>query len=158
MISTVMEMNEHFARQILNWEYEEPYDLYSNEFSMEALEELLDNPYFSIIDNRGELIGFFCIGKSAQVPIGTYFGAYEQTHIDIGIGLKPELTGKGLGSSFFSFILSYIEEMSGRISLRLTVAKFNSRAIHLYEKLGFTKKMEFNIEDFEFMTMVKEPR
>ncbi|WP_309299184.1 N-acetyltransferase [Ureibacillus sinduriensis] len=41
------------------------------------------------------------------------------------------------------------------MSIRLTVAKFNQRAIRLYEKLGFKKDKEFWTDRAEFMTMVK---
>lgn len=43
--------------------------------------------------------------NSAKVPKVL---AYTEKHIDIGIGMKPELTGKGLGFTFFSLILRYI--------------------------------------------------
>jgi len=68
--------------------------------------------------------------------------------------MKPELTGKGYGSEFFSFILNQLQQES-HSPLRLTVATFNTRAIHLYEKLGFTKVMEFTAST-EFITMKKD--
>lgn len=80
--------------------------------------------------------------------------AYLDNCIDIGIGLKPDLTGKGFGTVFFSFILSLVLK-EGPAPLRLTVAKFNTRAIHLYEKLGFEKKIEFHHKTTLFVTMVK---
>jgi RimJ/RimL family protein N-acetyltransferase len=35
------------------------------------------------------------------------------------------------------------------------VAKFNERAIHLYEKLGFVYENEFDTKNATFITMVK---
>lgn len=81
--------------------------------------------------------------------------AYSEELIDIGIGMNPKLTGQGYGFTFFSFILSYIHETFNDVPIRLTVAIFNHRAIHLYKKLGFVKKMEFNKESTEFITMVR---
>jgi [ribosomal protein S18]-alanine N-acetyltransferase len=149
----VKDMTEELARQILCWTYEEPYELYNNELTDEAMKEILHNGYFAVVDNTTELVGYFCIGDSAQVPIGSLFGVYRENLIDIGIGMKPELTGKGLGYTFFSFILDQIKETFDPISVRLTVVKSNTRAIHLYQKFGFVREDEFNQETFEFITM-----
>ncbi|MEX3744645.1 MULTISPECIES: GNAT family N-acetyltransferase [Lysinibacillus] len=149
----IREMNEIYAINILNWKYEAPYDFYNNELSEESLKELLDNPYYSIVNDQEELVGFFCTGTSAQVPRGQDCGAYLGKYIDIGIGMKPELTGKGIGTEFFSFILNQLQQ-ENHSPLRLTVATFNTRAIHLYEKLGFKKVMEFTAST-EFITMKK---
>ncbi|MFJ8089053.1 GNAT family N-acetyltransferase [Lysinibacillus sp. NPDC095746] len=150
----IREMNEIFATDILGWKYEEPYDFYNNDLCDESLKEILESPYYAIVNDKEELVGFFCIGTSAQVPIGCNYGAYLDEYIDVGIGMKPELTGKGYGSEFFSFILNQLQQ-ENQSPLRLTVATFNTRAIHLYEKLGFTKVMEFTAST-EFITMKKD--
>lgn len=150
----VRDMNENFAKEILNWKYESPYDFYN--LNSDSTKEFLENKYYCVIDKSNEeLIGFFCIGESAQVPTGSQFGAYSEGLVDIGIGMKPELTGRGNGSNFFSFILRQIQKNS-HTPLRLTVAKFNHRAIHLYEKFGFVKTVEFMNKSTGFITMVKK--
>jgi [ribosomal protein S18]-alanine N-acetyltransferase len=151
----VRDMDEVYAKQILTWKYEAPYDFYNNEESSESLSELLENPYYAVLNQNNELVGFFCIGKSAQVPFGHTVGAYSEDLTDIGIGMKPTFTGQGLGSEFFSFILSYLKDSYKYDAIRLTVASFNQRAIHLYVKLGFDKKMDFSRESIKFITMVK---
>lgn len=45
--------------------------------------------------------------------------------------------------------------MFGKSSKRLTVAKFNERAIRLYEKLGFSRETEFLKGSTVFIVMVK---
>ncbi|MEK5480489.1 MULTISPECIES: GNAT family N-acetyltransferase [unclassified Viridibacillus] len=150
----VGKMNVNFAKEILSWRYEAPYDFYNNDLDTDSLNEMLENPYYSVLDSDGELIGFFCTGQSAQVPSGSMFGAYSEGRVDIGIGMKPGLTGKGYGYTFFSFILNHIQNENS-LPIRLTVAKFNHRAIHLYEKLGFTKLMEFSNDSTEFIVMNK---
>lgn len=152
----VKSMTEEYARQILTWKYEAPYDFYNNEESSESLNELLENPYYAVLNQNNELAGFFCMGKAAQVPFGYTVGAYSEDLTDIGIGMNPALTGQGFGAPFFSFILSYIQENYKVNSFRLTVAKFNHRALHLYMKLGFVKKIEFSSGATVFITMVKE--
>lgn len=152
----IKNMNEEFATEILNWKYPAPYDLYNNELNPDNLKEMLEDSYSIIVDENDRLVGFFCIGKSAIVPIGTEFGAYAEDLIDIGLGMKPELTGQGHGFNFFSFILENVQENYKDVSLRLTVAQFNHRAIRLYEKFRFVKIMEFSKGDIIFQTMVKK--
>lgn len=149
-------VDEKSAAYILSWRYPPPYDLYNDSRGDESLKEFLENPYFVVVDEMNEIIGFYCIGYSAQVPNGYLFGAYEEGHLDIGLGMNPEFTGKGYGSSFFAFILYSLEKKYKRVPLRLTVATFNKRAIYLYEKFGFVKKMMFDDMITTFQTMVKE--
>lgn len=153
---SIREMNEEFAREILDWKYSPPYDFYNNEFSEEALEELLEETYYAIVNSEGNLIGYFCTGKTAQVSIGSQFGAYSKDLLDIGIGMNPALTGQGNGSEFFSFILKHLLDSTSKLTFRLTVATFNKRAIRLYEKHDFAMGMEFNRGSTKFITMIKE--
>lgn len=150
----VKKMDTTYAEEILSWKYEAPYDLYNNELNDESLKELLNNDYKAIVNSIDEVIGFYCVGNSAQVPIGHQFGAYTSPFPDIGLGMKPALTGKGNGTVFFSFVLEEIL-LEHQLPIRLTVAKFNERAIRLYEKFGFAKEMEFTSRTTEFITMVK---
>lgn len=146
------DMQENYAMEISKWKYPAPYDFYN--LNSNSIKEFLENEYYCIFDNSDELIGFFCIGESAQVPAGVQFGAYLEDFVDIGIGMKPELTGSGKGTIFFSFILGEIL-MFAKTPIRLSVAKFNHRAIHLYEKCGFVKATEFFNKSTGFITMIR---
>lgn len=148
-------MNEEIAKDILNWKYDEPYDFYNNELTDEEMKERLDGSYYALVDVDRELFGFFCIGETAQVPIGNQLGFYTGDFVDMGLGMDPKLVGKGNGYEFCSFILRYIEENYKGNPIRLTVAKFNQRAIQLYKKLGFVMKNEFSTDFAEFVIMVK---
>ncbi|MEH7123931.1 GNAT family N-acetyltransferase [Bacillus sp. JJ1532] len=152
----IKRISRNEAVEILNWKYPAPYNFYNNEENEESIRELLGSSYSVVIDENGRLIGFFCTGDSAQVPAGTKYGAYSETCTDIGLGMKPELTGQGMGYAFFSFILRHIHGAYKEVPLRLTVAKFNDRAIRLYEKLGFKRKIEFSNGSTAFMTMIKD--
>jgi [ribosomal protein S18]-alanine N-acetyltransferase len=150
---TAINMSEEFATEILSWRYDPPYDFYNNEHDTEAVKELLENNYSVVLNQNRELIGFYCAGSSAQVPLGIRVGAYTEDIIDIGLGMAPTLTGKGNGFAFFSFVLESLYKTYGNVPVRLTVATFNKRAIRLYEKFGFVKKMEFTTDSAEFQTM-----
>ncbi|RDW17595.1 GNAT family N-acetyltransferase [Oceanobacillus arenosus] len=152
---SIQKMTEKYAVEILCWKYEKPYDFYNHVLTSDAILELVTNKYFVVLDEYNQLVGYFCIGKSAQVPAGVQYGAYKEDFIDVGIGMKPEFTGKGMGSEFFAQILEFIEAQNKNGAIRLTVATFNERAINLYEKLGFVKKMTFERRKMDFITMVR---
>ncbi|MBM7600360.1 RimJ/RimL family protein N-acetyltransferase [Virgibacillus halotolerans] len=149
-------MTEKYTKEILNWKYAKPYDFYNNALSNNAVKEMLENTYYVLVDQQGILIGFYCVGVAAQVPAGNQCGVYQEEQIDIGFGMKPGLTGKGNGSAFLSYILSSIHEGFPGTDIRLSVATFNKRAIHLYGKFGFVKAKEFQTENTNFITMVKQ--
>lgn len=147
-------INKSIAEEILKWKYDPPYDFYNNRLSDESLKELLENNYYTVF-NEGELFGFFCYGKSAQVPIGHQYSVYHDDQVDIGLGLAPIQTGRGNGEAFLEFIFHHAIKKFGNKPLRLTVANFNKRAIHLYEKMGFEKTKELSNGHTLFFVMVK---
>lgn len=151
----VAEINEAFALEILNWRYDPPYDFYNNEYDAEAVKELLEDNYSVVVSDNEGVIGFYCAGPSAQVPAGVKVGAYKEDVIDIGLGMAPAWTGKGNGFTFFSLLLESLYKTYGNVPVRLTVATFNQRAIHLYEKFGFVKEVEFTTDSAAFQTMRK---
>ena len=51
------------------------------------------NGYLAVRDSEGALVGFCCFGFEGQVPGGDY----SVDALDVGIGMRPELTGQGLG-------------------------------------------------------------
>ena len=148
------DINEFYAMEILSWQYDPPYDFYNGEVSREGMMELLVKDYYTILDENKQLVGFFCVGEGAQVPTTEY--DYNHLFVDIGFGLKPDLTGQGNGDDFLSFIMEQARRISGHKELRLTVASFNERAIHLYKKHKFTEKTRFTFHNTEFIVMIQE--
>lgn len=149
-------MTKKIAEEIAGWNYEPPYDFYNNEPSDSEVAELLNGTYYAVLTEDEETFGFFCIGKSAQVPSGKRYGVYEDSCIDMGLGMNPHHVGKGNGMKFILFVLFSIEETYQELPMRLTVAAFNKRAIHLYKKLGFASSKQFNTDSAPFITMVKK--
>lgn len=152
---TTEPMTTSAATEILNWRYPYPYDFYNNEMSDESMEEMLDGTYRIVRDENGMIFGFYCIGKSAQVPAGRATGAYPEESIDFGLGVQPAQTGQGKGTKFFAYVQQEIQREHAGQPLRLTVATFNKRAIRLYEKYDFVKDKEFTTAFATFQTMIE---
>lgn len=130
------------ARAIRQWRYEEPYVVYNGDDGPDDLSEELDHrsPYYAVRDERGELVGFFNFGTSAYVWESPEPGLYGDDHsIAIGLGLRPDLTGKGLGLDFVCAGLALARERFAPASFRLFVLAFNERAIRVYERAGFKR-------------------
>ena len=62
---------------------------------------------------------------------------------EIGLGLRPDLTGRGLGESFLRACLHFASAALGAQSCTLAVAAFNRRAITVYERAGFQEAGRF---------------
>lgn len=124
---------------IVGWHYPPPYDFYDWDPAddPELLLMLPASGFLAVRDEADVLVGFACFGVGGQVPGGIAGGYYDAPLLDIGLGLRPELTGRGLG---LPFVLAILDEGRRRFrppGFRLTVAAFNQRAIRVYERAGF---------------------
>lgn len=143
------EMSQEQAENIAsNWHYEGKYSFYDAEADEDDLAELL-NP-----QERGDK--YYMVKKDNQ-EIGFYCFENENGSVGIGLGMKPELTGKGLGLDFFKAGLSYAISKYNPKEITLSVATFNERAIKVYERAGFESVKTFmqdtNGSSFEFLKM-----
>jgi [ribosomal protein S18]-alanine N-acetyltransferase len=151
--------NEKSAREFLQWRYEPPYDIYNCPPAdlEEALQYNLDpeNNVYAMFDQGGELAGYCSYGRDAQVPGGDY----SEEALDIGLMVKPELTGQGMGTTFANDVIRNGVERYAPKKLRVTIAGFNKRAIHTWEKNGFQQVQTFkrrSRDGMEFVIMTKE--
>ncbi len=151
------QMDEFIAAKIAEWKYRSPYEFYNIEESHtnNRVDELLNpaNRFYTVKSEDLKLFGFCGFGPDGQVPGGDY----SSSACDVSLGLDPELTGKGIGSEFLQSILDFALDEYRPQLIRLTVAKFNTRAIHLYRKFDFQKTSEFynNFKQTEFIIMTK---
>jgi [ribosomal protein S18]-alanine N-acetyltransferase len=132
-------MTEEAARAVLAWRYEGIYAFYNADPQdpHDGLREMLNGSYYAATGEQGALVSFFCFGAPAQVPGGHLYGLYADDALDIGLGLRPDLMGRGLGRAFLTAGLDFARQRFAPATLRLSVATFNQRAIHLYETVGF---------------------
>jgi RimJ/RimL family protein N-acetyltransferase len=128
---------------LATWRYPSPYDFYDGDA------EPMLNPerFFEARDDTDDLIGFY------------YFES-KPPDLDYGLGLRPDLTGRGLGLEFFRAGLAFARERYRPRRVFLHVAEFNERARLVYERAGFrvisTHVRSFDrFGDVPFLTMVE---
>lgn len=147
-------MSRAGAEAILRWRYDPPYNTYNaledDSAGFDAVAEMLDarSPHFAmcVTGARGweseDPAGFFAFGSSCEV--GSEPDAPREPHlrradgsITIGLGLRPDLTGRGLGAPFVEAGLALARERYHPTAFRLFVYAWNQRAITVYERAGF---------------------
>ncbi|MEZ0481570.1 GNAT family N-acetyltransferase [Planococcus sp. SSTMD024] len=147
---TFQAMTQEQAEDIAaSWRYQGEYSFYDMNADPEDLEEFLDpekraDSYFMVFQDN-EAVGFYSFGQTGQETV------------DIGLGMKPELTGKGSGAAFLKAGLQFAKSNYHPQKITLSVAAFNKRAISVYEKLGFREVESFvqptNGGHFDFVKM-----
>ena len=148
-------IGEEEARAIVAWRYDAPYSFYNS--APEDLDNLLrpEYAYHSVRTEQGELIGFACFGPDARVRGGDYDD--DESVLDIGGGLRPDLTGKGLGLDLLESVLEFARGEFPARAFRTTIASFNQRAIRVCQKAGFVQEETFGSQreagEVEFVVM-----
>lgn len=133
---------------ILTWKYDGKYSFYDNDIQkekMEWIESFIDSDNnFSIYNDNNKLVG----------NCSFY---YIEEFFCVGLQMRPELTGKGFGVQFAKAIIDFGREKYKLNYIDLIVAKFNNRAIKVYERLGFKVIEEFvntiRGNDYDFLAM-----
>ncbi len=149
-------MTAEEAREVMEWKYPAPYDMYNWEAEDDPA-ELLDGSYFSCREKDGRLGGFLCFGPNATIP--TKESVYEAGYLDIGLGLRPDLCGKGLGRGLLELGMEWARSELGASRFRLAVAQFNLRAQKVYRSCGFREisRVTHRTLGAPFLLMVWEP-
>jgi ribosomal-protein-alanine N-acetyltransferase len=149
---TFRQMTDGEAREISRWHYQAPYDFYDSTSDPDDLEELLDpvrraGSYFSAFDAEGALVGFFQFESEGET-------------VDVGLGLRPDLTGRGFGEGYLLAGLDFARERFSPARFTLAVATFNERAIRVYERAGFRRGTVYTHHtsgaDYRFLAMARD--
>lgn len=147
-------MNKLCANEIAySWKYSGVYSFYDMTADEDDLLDFLDEKnwdrhYFAVLNNKGELIGYYSF-------------YYEDDVMWIGFALKPELTGIKLGTTFVMAGINFlVKKYNYKMKyIMLSVALFNKRAIKTYENIGFefvtTYVQHTNGGEYEFIKMKK---
>lgn len=125
-------MSMEHCRAICAWRYEPPYHVYQWE-AWEKIHEtgyefgdaaIREAQYASVLDENGELAGF------AQ-----FFPLEGVTRL--GLGMRPDLCGRGFGPAFVSAIVEEARKRRPHDEIDLEVLVWNERARIAYERAGF---------------------
>jgi [ribosomal protein S18]-alanine N-acetyltransferase len=135
----VVAMTPEYAADIVTWRYPAPYDCY--DVGDVPTRFLLDpgNAFFALVSGADELIGFRSFGADGRVP----GGEYDNSALDTGGGLRPSLTGQGLGRQAIRTGLEFGRRRFAPPAFRVTVASFNTRALRVVTSLGFRQVSSF---------------
>lgn len=134
------------------WKYEEPYSFYDMTADLDDYNELVNealrnkNEWFEAHADD-ELVGYFCL-------------CIENDNIDIGLGLRPDYCGRGMGKQFLTDIICFIERSYAYSTLSMDVAAFNKRAIKVYNSCGFKETHSFlqhtNGGEYDFIHLIRQ--
>ncbi len=130
----VVPMSEAHARDTANWHYDGDMSIYDNPSWDEMTErrwgvtipQYRERDFLALIDADENVAGFLRL-----IDRGEW--------IDVGLGLRPDLCGKGHGVEAMAHIEQEALRRKGPCTMRLSVRTNNRRAIRCYEKAGWTR-------------------
>ena len=131
-------MTPDFATEIATWRYPPPYDLNDMTGADPAFLASQESGFWALTGD-GELLGFGSFGPDGRVPGYDY----DESALDTGGGLRPDLTGRGLGARAISAGLAFGQREFAPAAFRMTIAAFNIRAQRVVLGLGFTLTASF---------------
>ena len=112
------------------WRYPGPWAIYDVTGLLDPAEG-----FWSVLDEDGDVAGYACFGQEARVP-----GLAERSGVlDVGLGMRPDLTGQGRGREFAEAVLAHGQAVSGVARLRAVVQDWNARSRRLLTGLGFVE-------------------
>lgn len=134
----IARLNEAQAREICDaWIYEGEYAIYNVSWTDAvaqrwsiANENKRAVQFRGVFDERNTLIGFFRMTEDAH------------SEVEIGMGMRPDLCGKGLGKAFVEAVTAYTLIQFPQKKLYLEVRAFNRRAVSCYQKAGYAVKYQ----------------
>jgi [ribosomal protein S18]-alanine N-acetyltransferase len=124
------------ADAVAGWRYPPPYDVYDASEDPSMHIEMRDPQrwgvtWFAADDaDSGELAGFLEMVATEPDEAG-------RAEVEVGLGLRPDLTGRGLGSAFVEAALGFARDRWRPRTFALDVFPWNERAIRCYERAGF---------------------
>lgn len=144
------------AEVISRWRYAGPHSVYDATVGREpeSVRYMLDpSNGFHAVRGRAGLIGFCSFGIDGRVP----GGAYDDDALDVGVGMSPELVGRGHGRAFLGAVVRHATLQLHASMLRTTIASWNERALRAARGVGFRPASTFRTErGTEFTILLRE--
>ena len=126
----VRDLTDDDLADIEGWRYEGPWSVYDSDGRLDP-----SLGYWAVEADDGRLAGFGCLGDDARVP-GL---ADAEGVVDVGVGMHPDLVGRGSGARFAA---AFLEFAAGRVTadrFRVVVKDWNARSLRLVQRLGFVR-------------------
>ena len=94
--------------------------------------------------------------KEEGIPVGTcgLINREGLPEVDLGFAIHPDFEGKGYGFESASVVLNHAFSDLGMNRLIAITVAYNTRSIHLLEKLGFTLEGKTQLPDDEEALLV----
>lgn len=138
----VVPLTAEMGEAMASWRCPGPWSVYDGSHPLDPAEG-----YWAVVDGGDEVVGFACYGVEARVP-----GLDEEPGVlDVGVGLRPDLTGQGLGRDFAAAVLAHGARVSGASRLRAVVQDWNARARRLLASLGFRETGTHRVGDVTYV-------
>jgi RimJ/RimL family protein N-acetyltransferase len=142
MIFSVQPLTPEQGEAMARWAYPGPWAVYDVTGPIDPAEG-----FWAVVDDAGAVAGFACFGVEARVP-----GLEERPGVlDVGVGMRPDLTGKGLGRAFAEAVLDHGQAVSGASRMRAVVQDWNARSRRLLDSLGFTETGEHCVGEVRYV-------
>lgn len=145
-------LTEQDAEHIAVWRYPPPYDIYnftSWETMLARQEEFADpsiraKQYAGVWAATGEFsaLSNALVGASGTlIGFGQFFPLVGITRL--GLGLRPDLCGHGIGLDFVKALIAEAKRRAPSHLIDLEVLAWNTRAYKVYEKAGFVYEQSY---------------
>ena len=145
----VVPLAREHAEAIATWRYADRDAIYDP-----SSDDLLhaDAGYWALVDGAGDFVGFCCYGAEARVP-----GLEDDPDtLDIGVGLRPDLVGRGYGAAVTAAALGFAGRWPAR-AWRVAVHAWNQRAQRTVQRAGFTATGSVTTADGRTFAVLERP-
>lgn len=136
------------------WRYPGDYAMYNLGMIPLAIGALMSTPAFT-----SSRITCYAIATPSDPLIGVFSLIWRGSDVEMGIGLRPDINGHGLGLAAMRLGMEEARERYAPKTFSLNVATFNRRAVSVYERAGFlptgVKTIHFRGKPFEEMHMAR---
>ena len=115
-----------------HWRYAGEYAMYNLGLAPLLVAVCLRGPLSALTG-----VSYYAVTTRQDGLVGVFSLTRRGADIEIGVGLRPDLTGRGLGLPYLLQGLDLARRRFHPRTFSLHVATFNQRAITVYERAGF---------------------
>jgi ribosomal-protein-alanine N-acetyltransferase len=114
------------------WRYPGEYAMYNLDLASLLVATLLRGVFGALAG-----VSYYAVATDDDPLVGVFSLTHRGDDVEIGVGLRPDLNGRGLGLPYLLDGLALARKRYHPHTFSLHVATFNRRAIAVYERAGF---------------------